>query len=709
MGNIFDFFAAPPGNVIYHFVLIFAIVAGVQAVWVRKPRLEDIHVRRLLLALALLIAGQLLLFLFSLVGWLGVINPRYILPPLDRLITLLSLFCIFWVWMFYRQPQRITDGGVLLLSLVAFIFFIITIIFWRNTAPVYTFNFIPLEITWSLLGIVAAIAGGVLVVLRRSQDWGVGLAIAVLYLAGFVVHLIWGSPNLDYAGAVRMAQMCAFVLLPVLARRLQMAEVVDAAVQSVAVVQPQQVDIPIRYSAEAPTIYTWLHATLPDDPSRVYTAIAHAIAQTMMADICYLIPVPEADDQVHISYGYDLHHSRDLLPFSVERERVPNIVEALSKGHPLEMDAHVPDMACLLEIIGVDAQGSLLVPLNTSQEIWGGALLLSPYSGRTWNQIDQNYLSLISGIIVKILQYPDDLTGRMAQIAPNGGETERKALKAGVSPETVSFNLEDLLSEQKALSEENSLLKAEIEKLRDEQQSPVAFQLSEEESGFASSLERHLRHPLASMRGHSELLLSETIGVLSSLQRSSLERIRSLIKHVTMLVENTKAGLGIPPEEVFKFEIGDMSAVFDEVIADTATQLRQKSINLRIDVPHEIPSPQIDQEVLKQILVQLLQNASSVTPSKGSIGIRAREEGEGENRQLVIQVTDTGGGIDPKNHKQLFSPPATGKALRIPGVGSLNSLYFARTLVEAYGGKIEVESARGQSTTIRVLLPLSIE
>ena len=128
----------------------------------------------------------------------------------------------------------------------------------------------------------------------------------------------------------------------------------------------------------------------------------------------------------------------------------------------------------------------------------------------------------------------------------------------------------------------------------------------------------------------------------------------------------------------------------------------------RIEIPAELPTIQADREGLLQILGQLLQNASNVTPENGSITLKAGLRKEDASDFLIIQVTDQGGGIAPEDLPNVFNRRFKAENALIQGIGDTGvGLSIARSMVEAHRGRIWVESANAQSSTYSVLLPIS--
>lgn len=282
---------------------------------------------------------------------------------------------------------------------------------------------------------------------------------------------------------------------------------------------------------------------------------------------------------------------------------------------------------------------------------------------------------------------------------------------AGISITDANRLEEDLRSTLKEIAHlQNLLAKANAQILMYERQ-PALSQTGEMEPGQAHevlvSITQDLRQPLASIIGYTDLLLSESVGILGMLQRKFLERTRASAERmhsmVNDLIQVTTTGKGPATPLIQPIDLG---SVIDSAMIDTSAQLREKNITLRVDLPHEMPGINADRDALQQIVVHLLQNAGTVTPQEGIITLRARIQEEKNEPYLLLQVIDTGGGIQPENLSRVFSQRYRADAPLIQGLGDTGvGLSIAKTLVEASHGRIWVESDAGQ-TTFSILLPL---
>jgi signal transduction histidine kinase/CheY-like chemotaxis protein len=113
-----------------------------------------------------------------------------------------------------------------------------------------------------------------------------------------------------------------------------------------------------------------------------------------------------------------------------------------------------------------------------------------------------------------------------------------------------------------------------------------------------------------------------------------------------------------------------------------------------------------DPSRLTQVLWNLLNNAVKFTPEGGTIAVRSRSEGD----RLVLQVSDTGIGIEPEALPHVFEAFEQGSARSLRGTGGLGlGLAISKAIVELHGGRLTAESpGRGQGTTLTISLPASL-
>jgi signal transduction histidine kinase len=262
---------------------------------------------------------------------------------------------------------------------------------------------------------------------------------------------------------------------------------------------------------------------------------------------------------------------------------------------------------------------------------------------------------------------------------------QQSQLQALLAKERVART--DAEAAQQALAEQNERLR-ELDRLKDE---------------FISLVSHELRTPLTSIRGYLELLLDGGVGELSDDQVRFLgvvdrnsRRLMHLVGDLLFLAQIEAGKLALELGEV------DLDHLVEECVEAAKPFADEKGIELAADV-ERIPSMIGDRSRLGQVLDNLVSNALKFTNEGGFVSIRiSAHDGE-----AVVEVEDNGIGIAPEEQDQLFdrffrSSEATERA--IPGTGL--GLTIAQAIVERHEGSIEVESAPGKGTTMRVRLPV---
>jgi len=129
----------------------------------------------------------------------------------------------------------------------------------------------------------------------------------------------------------------------------------------------------------------------------------------------------------------------------------------------------------------------------------------------------------------------------------------------------------------------------------------------------------------------------------------------------------------------------------------TATYVRGGDIALQTDIQPDLPDLVADPDQLEQVFVNLILNACRAMPDGGRVTIRARADGQ----HVYAEVADSGVGIAPDELHHIFDPFYSGFR-HGAGLG----LTICQRIVEAHGGRIDVQSSPGQGSTFRVELPL---
>lgn len=221
---------------------------------------------------------------------------------------------------------------------------------------------------------------------------------------------------------------------------------------------------------------------------------------------------------------------------------------------------------------------------------------------------------------------------------------------------------------------------------------------------FAGSVAHDFNNVMAIVRGHVELLRhpvpgappdpDETERRLAAIEQS-VDRASSFVRQLMVLgraEENRPANI-------------DLSAfVLD--LAPTLAQFLGEDIAFEVDVPGGEFGVRIDAGRLEALLLNLAANARDAMASGGTLTVTLREgrTDDGNHPAAVMDVTDTGTGMDDETAASAFEPFFTTKA---PGVGTGLGLASAMATVSTAGGTMDIASAVGAGTTITVTLPMT--
>jgi signal transduction histidine kinase len=772
LDSIFTFLTTPEGSLVYHIVLVFAIITTLQSAYFHARASGFPQARRAVFGLAILITAQIALFLFNALAAQRLINVPAFLPPIDRALTLFSLLWMIWLWGF-PEPSPGADVAITLLSLLVAAAFTLTILY-HSQNPSVSFNLTLSDYLWQVASIGLAVIGLLLMILRRPNGWGNGIAVLLLALAGHVIYLLFGRNAAgDFPGSVRLAYLAIAPILMTLPQRFPAPSGGTTSINK----QSSPVDERRRYSTDPKTFHALLALAAESSPDKLSQAITRAIAQTMLADLCFLIYLTDNNNQMQIASGYDLIREENLDGGSLNKTVIPMLTNAIQRGRALRLPSSSTsaDIKGLSDMLGLNSPGHLMsVPIVTPEKApLGGVLMLSPYSNRLWSAEDQAFLANIAMSLVPIIQ-----RGQKLSTLEIKGEQTRQALEAAqMRMADIERRNADLLKQMDAVraDAQEGLVQAEhvaeltriqeeaqkvIERLKKENEelrtakpvmvastmAPVdsrqveeelrrtleemarlqnqlaeanmrvieaekgsAATRSTEQAEVVASISQELRQPMSSIVGYTDLLLGESVGILGALQRKFVERIKASTERVGTLIDDLiqvttlETGLNeLKPESV------DLNVIIDNAMSYTSSQVREKNISIHLDLPRNMTNIHADREALQQIVIHLLQNAGAASPVEGSVDLRVQTQTEGAQEYVLIQVTDSGGGIPAEDLPRVFTRLYRADNVLIQGVGDTGvGLSIAKTLTEAQKGRIWVETKMGSGSTFSVLLPIA--
>lgn len=240
-----------------------------------------------------------------------------------------------------------------------------------------------------------------------------------------------------------------------------------------------------------------------------------------------------------------------------------------------------------------------------------------------------------------------------------------------------------------------------------------------------ASAAHDLRTPLAILNGYVELLQSEKLGPLNDRQRHVLADMFSSGQRLQHFIQDFLSFSVLETgEPKMHFEQGDLNACLSEVCRLWSNNFQEKGLALYFLANDKLNEFSFDSAKVQRVVSNLLENASKFTPSGGTVWLHAepymwerrastmpgvaterRRQATTQPNSVKISVSDTGPGISPEYHIEVFDdffrlPQNEGQ----PGMGL--GLSIARRLVAAMDGKIWLESVPGAGCKFSFIIPL---
>jgi signal transduction histidine kinase/HAMP domain-containing protein len=259
------------------------------------------------------------------------------------------------------------------------------------------------------------------------------------------------------------------------------------------------------------------------------------------------------------------------------------------------------------------------------------------------------------------------------------------------------------LAEQIAIAVRNAQLYSEQEYVARELERTDLMK-----SQFLASMSHELRTPLNAIINFTQLVAMGIAGPVTEEQVSMLNTSLSSSRHLLQLINDVL--------DMSKIQAGKLSLYIEEdvnlndeirAVVDIAEPLLQKQnatleepIQLIQDIDHDLPLTACDRRRIRQVLLNLLSNAIKFT-EQGSITLSIKIKGD----EYIFAVMDTGPGIPQEMQARIFEPfiQATDDFKNTQGTGL--GLPISRSLVQAHGGDLWVESKMGEGTTFFFTLP----
>jgi two-component system sensor histidine kinase BarA len=306
---------------------------------------------------------------------------------------------------------------------------------------------------------------------------------------------------------------------------------------------------------------------------------------------------------------------------------------------------------------------------------------------------------IVRYIIVKPVKHLKEVSD-----AISAGELNvRSEIQTGDEFEDLShaFNrmLRSLVSMQDQYRKVNVDLDHKVDELA--QANMALYESNRLKSDFLATMSHELRTPLNSILGFSEVLL--TADGLSDKQKRWAKNIQSsgdkLLALINDILDLAKIEAGKMQIRIEEFSIHDLCEGLLNMFRQMA---EKKNIDLRGQIPPDVPPLRQDITKLQQILQNLLSNAIKFTPEGGRVSLKA----EADAMHVALTVSDTGVGIAPEEQGLIFEKfRQSGNPLTREHAGTGLGLSIVRELSKLLGGEVSLQSELGRGSTFTVRLP----
>jgi signal transduction histidine kinase len=300
-------------------------------------------------------------------------------------------------------------------------------------------------------------------------------------------------------------------------------------------------------------------------------------------------------------------------------------------------------------------------------------------------------------LLIVILTLPvSRLTGAMAVVGAGNLEhpiTSTSRDEIGELARAFAGMTDNLRQSRSDMVRLNHELEAKISQLERAQAQLVQSEKLASIGEMAAAVAHGLRNPLASLRAAAQVVRHHPEAPSSS------EHLDAIIEEVDRLDRRISHLLSFSRPAPFRPTSESVPRLVEGLLPAFAEQLRERGVQLEVEIPRTLPDVRVDPMQVEQVLVELISNALDAMPAGGRLRIGARLTGEGPGGEVAIEVSDTGAGIPETVLPSVCEPFFTTRA---DGTGL--GLAIAKRYVEQNGGRLEIASRPG-ATTVRVRFP----
>ncbi len=327
----------------------------------------------------------------------------------------------------------------------------------------------------------------------------------------------------------------------------------------------------------------------------------------------------------------------------------------------------------------------------------------------------------IDGLIEErdnLLKIRDQLAARVTASFADGAEA---GSAADVKSETAKLEstVQRLTEQREQLALELSDARAALSRPSETDEfSPIeaAHETKTGRANLVPALLQEMRAPIKSISDYTRVLLAESIGILGAAQLQVLRMISADIGQLSGMIGDLQDAAAL---EFVKSNgtnsYADLTAIIEDVIQERSQQLTDRGLLIELSLSDRLPAVGADGAILKQVLNQLIGNASSVSAPGDQITISADAgpvrlpNGSEDIEAVEIRVRDQGGGIAKADIPRVFARKYRRDNPEIPGFGDTGvGMTIARAFARAHDGDLWITSEVGAGSEFHLALPMQL-
>jgi signal transduction histidine kinase len=701
-----------PAAIVYFIITLLALTLSLLPMLKTSIRSGINPTRHFLVGLMVLLSLQLIDLALNAIGWIISFDKFRILLILDRTLSMFSLICLLWILLQdgRRHIWTILAGSLGVLTLLISLISILMFIF--SSAKSLYFNAWVSGI-WYMVGFFLCLAGFIFLLVKSRTQKLIRLITLAIAACGFVAQMFLPGDNF-LPGYIRLSQVVFYPILILYFYSSQFVQSSSEYISSTPPNRPSRLDLTPRVASAL------LENSLQGSSKKLLNSLTHSISLLVMADICAIIQLDRKNSQLHIQNIYDLFLEDYLKDFNLSFSQVPDLSRAFMDQVQITIsDTKSRDIQSLLDATGYNQLGDVtLFPLKfNGRDVDTGLLFLTPYTLRQGKPEVMQGLEKISPTILQVLDHARELENRKeasdAQlISLNSVTREKDDLKEQLEH---SQSLLTELRNEFAISKTNhqkeiqlwddqqQQLEKEIKSLKEVTErastalsdlDALQYQKNDLESRLAASSERI--HTLQNALLKAKTMIEETV---ASQNRDELKD--------ESIYAPQQAHATISSELVGTKSTGNrLIDIMTKNYGLVSEALASKGLNFDINYNNNQELTIAKAEWVSEILQNLLINAITVSPNGQSVVLDfSIEQDKGGVGQLVIQVTDHGGGISSQEQSSFFTM-IDRQGQPIPGgIGDASAVRNVIRMLKPMQGKFWIKSGIDKPTTFKLHLP----